>query len=164
MAEYKELGIKEESWVKSQLELLRDIGVRITRQNIFMGNFLVGNLTGGLQVAPEEETERIDTRFQTNRMILRYRKFMEIQTFSSPYNPAHVAPCRYIFSELNITDQERVREMKRSKKHFPISSRNHWYIYPAFKHFQSMHGSDERAYRASRDLIESTGILEESNI
>jgi hypothetical protein len=64
----------------------------------------VGRLTGGLQVAPEEKTERIDTRFQTNRIISRYREFMEVETFSSLYGSRDISPCRYIISELKITN------------------------------------------------------------
>ena len=165
MTNYKGLGLKEEVWVKERLELLRDVGVRITIRNFFDGDFLVGKLTGGLQVAPEKEFERIATRFQTNRVIPRYREFMDIETFSSPYTQGTVlAPCNYIFSELKLTDSERIREIKRTKKQFLIDPRNNWYIYPTFKDFKNTFQSDTRASLAPRNLLESVGILEESNI
>ena len=66
MTGYKELGMRDEVRVKRQLELLRDIGVRIMTRNSLKGDFLIGSLMGGLQVAPERETERIDTIFKTS--------------------------------------------------------------------------------------------------
>jgi len=153
--------MRDEVRVKRQLELLRDIGVRIMTRNSLKGDFLIGSLMGGLQVAPERETERIDTIFKTSRIIPRYKKFMEIETFSSPYRSStDIAPCRYIFSELKLTEAERINEMERTKKHFPICSRSSWYIHPTLKDLRDTFQGDTRAYLAPKALIEATGILE----
>ena len=160
MTEYKVLGKGKTNHVKSRLILLKDLGFTILRKNFFAGNFLVGSMTGGLQVAPEKETDKIDVRFQTDRINPEYRDTFQITTFTSPYRG--ILPCRCISADLNLTPEQRWEDTQREKSIFPNESSLHYYIYPTFKDLQSSHGSDQRAYITPRDLVESTGILEES--
>jgi hypothetical protein len=169
MVEYETLGTDEESkikitesFVKTRLEILRDLGFRITTPSIFLGDFVVGILSGGLQVAPEIETEQIDVRYQTNRVKPVYVGHFETATFGSPYS--HTMPCRYVLAELKLTTDERWEEVKREEKIFPKGGDFNYYIYPRFKDFQLRPNAINKAYLAPRDLLESAGILEESGI
>lgn len=161
MTNYKTLSSDEETYVKSRLTLLKHLGFTIlTRRNIFLGDFLVGNMTGGLQIAPEREDERIDIRYEDKRRKLEYKDTFQITSFTSPYGG--ILPCRCIFTSLKLTTEQRWEDMQGKNQIFPKENSFHYYVYPTFGDFQDKLGSDRRAYLAPRELIESTGILEES--